>query len=118
MSRARAPRRGDLVRLDFDPPAGHEQAGFRPAVVVSNSLYNENSSTVIVCPVTSRQRGWPFEVALPAEARVQGFVLVDQVRAVDWKARKARTLGSCSAEVMDEIDARLDVLFRGASRDD
>ena len=117
MSRARVPRRGDIVRLDFDPPAGHEQAGFRPAVVISNSLYNENASTIVVCPVTSRARGWPFEVALPVASRVQGFVLVDQIRVVDWRARKARVLGACSADIMDEIDARLDVLFRGASRD-
>lgn len=118
MSRSRVPRRGDLVRLDFDPPTGHEQAGFRPAIVISNSLYNEHSSTIIVCPVTSRQRGWPFEVALPTNLKAAGFVLVDQLRVVDWRARKARVLGTCPDELMAEIDAMLDVLFRGASRGD
>lgn len=117
MSRARVPRRGDLLRLNFDPQSGHEQAGFRPAVVVSNSVYNENSSTIVVCPVTSRARGWPFEVSLPPSAKMEGVVLVDQVKVVDWRARKARVLCSCPEAVLDEIDARLDVLFRGASRD-
>lgn len=117
MSRVRVPRRGDIVRLDFDPQLGHEQAGFRPAVVVSNSLYNENSSTLVVCPVTSRKRGWPFEVPLPANAKTEGVVMVDQIGVVDWRARKTRIIGTCSDELLDEIGAKLEVLFYGASRD-
>jgi mRNA interferase MazF len=116
VSRAKPPKRGDLVRLDFDPQMGHEQSDFRPALVVSNSLYNEHSSTIVVCPITSRQRGWPFEIVLPA-GKVEGFVLVDQVRAVDWRARKMRFLGTCSDEFLHEIDVSLDVLLRGASQD-
>lgn len=118
MSRVRVPHRGDLLRLNFDPQLGHEQAGFRPAVVVSNSRYNENSSTLVVCPVTSRSRDWPFQVPLPPNTKVKGVVLVDQISVVDWRARKARILGTCPDEVLDEIAAKLDVLFYGASRGD
>ena len=116
MTRLKSPRRGDVIRLNFDPKAGHEQGGFRPAVVVSHSTYNEHSSTIVVCPVTSRIRDWPFNVLLPEELPVQGAVLVDQITTVDWRARSARIACSCPDDVLDEIDAKLDVLFRGAAR--
>ena len=111
-----APRRGEIVRLNFDPRKGHEQGGFRPAVVVSNSTYNDHSSTIVVCPITSRVRDWPFIVPLPEDNSVKGAILVDQVRVIDWKARSARQAGVCPKEVMVEIDEKLNVLFRGISR--
>ncbi|HEY4113855.1 MAG TPA: type II toxin-antitoxin system PemK/MazF family toxin [Rhizomicrobium sp.] len=110
------PKRGEILRLNFDPRKGHEQGGFRPAVVVSNSIYNEHSSTIVVCPISSRVRDWPFVVSLPETATVRGAVLVDQVRVIDWKARSARQAGTCSQDVMAKIDERLDVLFRGVAR--
>lgn len=108
-----APQKGDIIRLNFDPRAGHEQKGFRPAVVVSNSTYNMHSSMIVVCPITSRLGAWPFKVSLPDELPVKGAVLVDQVTAVDWRARGARRAGTCPPDVMEHIDAKLDVLFKG-----
>ena len=74
------PERGDLVKMSFDPQSGHEQAGWRPALVISPAPYNRASSLALVCPVTSRVRGYPFEVALPQGLDVGGVVLADQVR--------------------------------------
>jgi mRNA interferase MazF len=108
-----APRKGDIIRLNFDPRAGHEQRGFRPAVVVSNSTYNAHSSMVIVCPITSSLGAWPFKVPLPDELAVKGAVLVDQITAIDWRARSARRAGSCPPDVIEQIDAKLEVLFKG-----
>ena len=116
MSRARVPQRGDIYRVNFDPQLGHEQAGFRPALIVSNSLYNENSSTVVACPITRRSREWPFEVPLPNDLPVTGIVLVDQVKVMDIRARNARFVWSIPDAVREEVQARLDVLFTGASR--
>lgn len=116
MSRARVPQRGDIFRLNFDSQSGHEQAGFRPAVIVSDSMYNENSSTMVVCPITRRIRDWAFEVALPQGLPVAGVILVDQIGVVDWRARGGRFVCTCSDDVLEEIDAKLDVLFRGATR--
>jgi mRNA interferase MazF len=116
VTRAHAPQRGDILRLNFDPQVGHEQSGFRPAVVISNTTYNEHSSTIVVCPVTSNIGDWPFKVALPPGAPVKGAVLVDQIKVVDWRARRVRTAGVCPNEVMEQIDIKLDVLFRGVSR--
>ncbi len=118
MSKPAALQRGDIIRVNFDPTSGHEQGGFRPALIVSHSLYNANSSTVVVCPITSRERGWPFEVALPAGLPVGGFVLVDQVKVLDWRARGGRLVCPCPEDFLYEIDARLDVLFKGASSAD
>jgi mRNA interferase MazF len=116
VSRAQPPLRGDIVHLNFDPQLGHEQAGFRPAVVLSQTLYNAHSSTVVVCPITSNIEPWPFKVELPNGLPVKGAILVDQLRAVDWRARFVRYAGNCPVAVMEEIDAKMDVLFRGISR--
>jgi len=116
VSRARVPQRGDIYRVNFDPQLGHEQAGFRPALIVSNSLYNENSSTVVACPITRRSREWPFEVPLPNDLPVTGIVLVDQVKVMDIRARNARFVCAIPDAVLEEVQARLDVLFTGASR--
>lgn len=116
MSRAQPPRRGDILRMNFDPQLGHEQGGFRPAVVLSDTLYNQHSSTIVVCPVTSNPGAWPFKVELSADAPIKGAVLVDQLKTVDWRARHARAAGACSSETLNQIDAKLDVLFKGISR--
>ena len=116
MSRPQAPRRGDILRVSFDPQAGHEQAGFRPALVISNSLYNEHSSTIVVCPVTHRVRDWPFEVILPEGLPIAGAILVDQIKVIDWRARGGRHVCVCPQGILDEVQAKLDVLFTGVSR--
>jgi len=102
--------------VNLDPRTGHEQSGFRPAIVLSNTIYNERSSTAVICPITSKLDDWPFKVALPDGLAVTGAVLVDQIRAVDWRTRGARFACVCPGEILDEIDATLDVLFRGVSR--
>ena len=113
---SRSPRRGDVLRMNFDPQLGHEQGGFRPAVVVSQTLYNENSSTVVVCPVTSNVGVWPFKVELPQGFSIRGAVLVDQLKVVDWRARRARFAATCPSDVLEQIDGKLDILFKGFSR--
>ena len=104
------PERGDLVKMSFDPQSGHEQAGWRPALVISPALYNRASSLALVCPVTSRVRGYPFEVALPQGLDVGGVVLADQLRSVGWRARRARFAGRAPAAVLREVLARLEPL--------
>jgi mRNA interferase MazF len=87
----------------FDPQAGHEQAGVRPAVVLSPQMYNERSSLIVVVPVTRQIKGYPFEVELPRELPVQGVVLSDQIKSVDWRARDARFICSLPEAVLNGI---------------
>ena len=101
------PDRGSLVWLLFSPQAGTEQAGRRPGIVLTPERYHQLSRLAIVCPITSRERGWPMEVKLPPGLAVSGVVLVDHVRSVDREARKMEIVGQAPAEVLDEIDARL-----------
>ncbi len=101
------PDRGSLVWLLFSPQAGTEQAGRRPGVVLTTRAYHERSRLAIVCPVTSRERGWPMEVKLPSGLPISGVVLVDHVKSIDREARKLEVVGAVSSEVLDEIDARL-----------
>lgn len=81
------PKRGDLIWLNFNPQSGREQAGRRPALVLSAGRYNRKVGLAVVCPVTSKVKGYPFEVELPTGMKVQGVALADQVRSLDWKAR-------------------------------
>jgi mRNA interferase MazF len=95
------------VWLTFDPQAGREQAGRRPALVQSSRQYNSKSQLALVCPVTNQTKGYPFEVAFPAGHGATGVILADHVKSVDWKARHAEKLGRCPTEVIDEVRARL-----------
>ena len=97
------PARGDLVWLDFDPRAGHEQAGRRPGIVLSQVAYNRRVGLIVVCPITSRVKGFPFELALPEGLPIGGVVLTDQVKSVDWRARRAEIVGSVSDEFVTEV---------------
>ncbi len=106
-----APRRGDVVWIDMSPQAGHEQAGRRPAVVLSPDGYNDKTGLALVCPVTSRAKGYPFEVQLPKGMVVSGVVLVDQLRSVDWHARRADRAGSLPHGIIIDILAKLDTLL-------
>jgi mRNA interferase MazF len=88
------PDRGDLVWIDLDPQAGHEQAGRRPALVLSARIYNAGSRRLaIICPVTSKAKGYPFEVSVPPGSGADGVIIADQVRSLDWVARSATSLG-------------------------
>ena len=98
---------GDLIWLTFDPQAGHEQGGRRPAVVLSPKTYNKKSGLAVVCPVTNQAKGYPFEVPVPAGCGVTGVVLADHLKSLDWKARQAVRIGRVSQATLDELLARL-----------
>lgn len=112
MSRRRswAPARGDLVWLDFTPQSGHEQRGHRPALVVSPASYNRKVGLALFCPVTATVRGYPFEVALPPGGEVTGVVLSDQLKSLDWRARRAKRIESAPAGVVSEVLAKIRTL--------
>jgi mRNA interferase MazF len=97
------PRRGDLVWLNFDPQAGHEQAGRRPAFVLSPETYHRKTSLCLACPVTSKVKGYPFEVALPDGLPVSGVILADQVKSLDWKVRKAEFAAAAGEDVTHDV---------------
>ena len=113
MRRAAAPDRADLVWLSFSPQAGREQAGRRPALVLTPRAFNERVGLAFVCPITSRIKGYPFEVALRGIGDIAGVVLVDQLRSLDWRARQAELAGKAPAAVMDEVLAKLRPLLEG-----
>jgi len=101
------PDRGDLVWMLFSPHAGSEQGGRRPGIVLSPRLFHEHSRLAIVCPITSRERGWRTEVKLPPGLPVSGVVLVDHVRSMDREARKLEIIGQAPEALLDEINTRL-----------
>jgi mRNA interferase MazF len=105
------PDRGHVVWLSFNPHAGHEQAGRRPAVVLSPKAYNSKVGLCLACPVTSQVKGYPFEVALPDGLGVAGVALADQLKSLDWQAREASFIASLPAEVIGEILAKAGALL-------
>ena len=104
------PDRGDLVWLQFNPQAGHEQKGRRPALVISPKAYNEKVGLALFCPVTSVVKGYPFEVLMPKGIGVEGAILSDQIKSLDWKARRAEMFTSVSAGIMEEVLGMIGVL--------
>src|SRR5215210_6554300 len=102
MVRAYVPDRGDVVWISLNPQAGHEQAGRRPAVVLSPAAYNRKTGLAVLCPITNQIKGYPFEVVIPEGAAVSGAVLSDQVKSLDWKARRAERIGTLPREVVDD----------------
>ena len=103
-----APRKGDFIAVTFDPQSGHEQKGRRPALVVSNTLFNEQTGLAIVCPLTTTDRGYPFHVPVTDNPHVVGFVMVEQVKSIDFRARKAKRIGKASDDVLDTALSILD----------
>ena len=106
------PRKGDLITLSFDPQAGHEQRGRRPALVVSNDLFNRHTGLAIVCPITNTARGFPFHLALLATSSLSGFVMVEQVKSADWATRRARFVERAPAEFVEDVLALIDACLR------
>jgi mRNA interferase MazF len=102
------PRKGDFVALTFDSQSGHEQSGRRPALVLSNDLFNTHTGLCIACPITNTRRDYPFHVTLPAGAEVTGVVMVEQVKSIDFRARNAKRIGSAPAPVLEEVLSILD----------
>ena len=105
---AYVPRKGDFVALSFDPQTGHEQRGCRPALVVSNDLFNKHTGLCIACPVTNARRDYPFHVSLPDGCEVTGVVMVEQVKSIDFRARKVKRIGSAPEAVLQEALSLLD----------
>lgn len=108
---AYTPERGDVVWLHFNPQAGHEQAGRRPAVVLSPSSYNGRVGLAIVCPVTNQAKGYPFEVQIPNGLEVSGVALSDQVKSLDWRVRKAAFICKLPDETIAEVMQKLATLI-------
>lgn len=111
LAKPAAPDQGDVVWLDHDPQAGHEQAGRRPALVLSPKPYNAATGLMLCCPVTSQVKGYPFEVALIGVKGLKGVVLSDQLRSLDWEARSAEKAGRAADDVLADVLAKLKVLL-------
>jgi|SRR5271165_2306843 len=105
------PDRRDLVRLTFDPQAGHEQAGRRPALVVTPEAYNRKVGLAIVCPVTGQEKGYPFEVRIPLGLRCSGVILSDHVKNVDWRARNAEFVDKLPEPAFQNVVQKLRTLI-------
>ena len=110
-TRTYVPEAGDIVWLQFDPQAGHEQAGHRPALVLSPAAYNVKKSLMLCCPLTTKVKGYPFEV-LADIAGQAGAVLADQVKSLDWRVRQAKRKGAVSEEVLQEVRAKIKSLMQ------
>lgn len=108
---AYVPDRGDAVWINFNPQAGHEQAGRRPAIVLSPSSYNRKVGLAIFCPITSQIKGYPFEVVIPAGLKVTGAVLSDQVKNLDWKVRDTELIVRLPSSVINEVLKKLKTLL-------
>jgi mRNA interferase MazF len=106
------PDAGDLIYLDFTPHAGTEQAGRRPALVLSTRAYAVGSGLAFVCPVTTQVKGGPFEVPLPAASSIKGVVLADHLRSFDWIARNAQLHSKAPDDVVLEVKARIAAILR------
>lgn len=110
-TRSYVPDRGDIVWLQFNPQAGHEQAGHRPALVLSPASYNRRSGLMLCCPMTSQRKGYPFEVVVEVDTDHESVVLADQVKSLDWKVRKAVKKGTVSIDVIAETLSKLQALL-------
>ena len=107
VTRIYVPDAGDLVWLTFDPQAGHEQRGRRPALILSARTYNAKARLAIACPITTHAKGYPFEVVLPVEGKVTGVVLSDHVKSLDWNARRVEFAETAPVDVVTEVREKL-----------
>jgi mRNA interferase MazF len=105
------PQRGDIVWISLNPQAGHEQAGRRPAVVISPQNYNGKVGLAILCPITNQIKGYPFEVLIPDGLPVEGAILSDQIKSLDWRARNAELICTLPTEVISEVLQKLSTLL-------
>ncbi|MBE9064739.1 endoribonuclease MazF [cf. Phormidesmis sp. LEGE 11477] len=105
------PERGDAVWLDFRPQIGREQSGRRPAIVLSPASYNRKVGLAIFCPITSKIKGYPFEVPIPKEQPISGVVLSDQVKSLDWRVRRAEYIITLPSSVVVDVLSKIEVLL-------
>ncbi len=106
------PDRGDAVWIDMDPQASHEQRGRRPAMILTPAAYNGKVGLALLCPITSQIKGYPFEVLVPAGMKVQGAILSDQLKSLDWRARKAAMICALPVPVVGEVLSKLSTLLQ------
>jgi len=106
--KAYVPKKGDFIAVTFDPQSGHEQKGRRPALVVSNTLFNQQTGLAMVCPLTTTDRAYPFHVAVIGNPEAKGFVMVEQVKSIDYRARQSKLMGKASDDLLDEVLSILD----------
>lgn len=111
MVAAWVPDAGHIIKIDFDPRIGHEQAGWRPALVLSPKIYNAKTGLAVVVPITNQVKGYPFEVPLPSRLGVTGVVLADAIKNIDWRARNARFAVVAPDDVTRDVLERLRTLL-------
>ncbi|MCH5583790.1 endoribonuclease MazF [Shimazuella sp. AN120528] len=105
------PKQGDIIWMQFNPQAGHEKSGHRPAIVISPEVYNQKTGLAILCPITSKVKDHPFEVLLPENFPVQGAILSDQIKNMDWRVRGAKFIGEIPNEILEEVREKLELLI-------
>ena len=105
------PQRGDVVWITLNPQSGHEQAGRRPAMVLSPGIYNEKVELAILCPITNQIKGYPFEVLMPDGLPVNGVILADQIKSLDWRVRNAEWICTLPSRVVVEVLQKLGILL-------
>ena len=105
------PQQGDIISTNFNPKLGKEQAGFRPAVVISASQYNQKVELLICCPITSQVKNYPFEVQLMRYQKTKGVILADQIKTIDWQARPIKYLEKLSTETFQQLLSKISVLI-------
>jgi mRNA interferase MazF len=111
VKRPYVPDAGDIVWISFDPQVGHEQSGRRPALVLTPSIYNEKAGLTLVCPITSKVKNYPFEVAVSGR-RIQGVILSDQIRSLDWRSRQFTFIERAGDESMEAVKQSLSALLQ------
>lgn len=102
------PKQGDFIYVNFDPQSGHEQRDRRPALIISNTEFNKRTGMAFVCPVTSRDKGFPFHVPIGDTSGIKGFVMAEQIKSIDFRARDAQYIDAAPEEVLDEVLSLLD----------
>ena len=112
MASLHCPRRGDVVWLAFDPQAGHEQSGDRPALTLSPETYNRKVGLALICPLSTKEKGYPFEVVIPPGSKASGVVLADQVKSLDWRARRSRFFCRVPDATLAEVLGKIETLLK------
>lgn len=107
MKKDYVPSKGDIVWLDFDPQLGREQSGLRPALIVSPASYNKKVGLALICPITSQEKGYPFEVKIPKSLKISGVILSDHVKSLDWKARNSKFIDKIPKDIMEDVTAKI-----------
>jgi mRNA interferase MazF len=106
------PRKGDFISITFDPQSGHEQKGRRPALVLSHYLFNKHTNLAIVCPLTTADRQIPFHLLVPEGLKLSGFIMVEQVKSIDYATRQAKFIQKSPPELIDDVLSILDACMK------